>query len=158
MANREAMQSGALEVALDLARTTLPREQVETAFRGYAGRSPNSTTFAAFLVSFGVAAVGLGLRNYLVMMFGVLLAVLLPAVLLSALGQARLVAVTRKQLVVLGTRGKVVEGEIARTRRDQLVIEPTRGKWRKVRVADETLWVPTRVFGPVVDELDVGAA
>lgn len=158
MVDREAIHDGALEVAIDLARTSLPTEKVETAFRGYTGRNPNVTTFAAFLVSFGVAAVGLGLRNYLMLMLGVLLAVSLPAVLLSLSGQARLVAVTRKRLVVLGTRGRAVEGEIARTRRDQLVIGTARGKWREVRVGGEVLWVPTRVFGPVLDELDTGIA
>lgn len=150
---RQSMQEGALELALELAREALPDQKVETAFRGYAGRSPNATTFAAFLLAFGVAALGLGLRSYLLMMFGVLLAVVLPALLISRVGEARLVAATPRGLVVLATKGKVVEGEVGRVRRQDLEVVPGRGRWREVRLGEDRLWVPARVFGPVVDAL-----
>jgi hypothetical protein len=158
MVRQEPMQKGAAELAVDLAQQALPKEKVQTAFRGYAGRSPNKTSLTAFLIAIGVATVGLGLRFWPLMVLGVALALVLPALLLSITGEARLVAVTAKNLIVLETKGKSVLGEVDRVPRDAIDVPKGRGAWRRATVGDIDLWVPSRVFGVVVDEITGNAA
>jgi hypothetical protein len=147
------MQQGAAEMAVGLAQQALPKEKIETAFRGYAGRSPNKTSFTAFLIAIGVATLGLAFSLWPLMVLGIALALVLPALMLSIAGEARLVAVTAKKLIVIETKGKSVLGEVARFDRDAIDVPPGRGTWRRATVGDIELWVPSRVFGVVVDDI-----
>jgi hypothetical protein len=130
----------------------LPRGRVRSAFSGTVGLSPNAVTVVGALPGVGLVAVAVATRRpFLLVVAFALMAAIIFAVMRFG-NRTRVVAELPNEVVVFTSRNASLEpvhrGPLA------IAIRPYfDGRWLKVDVAGDQLFVSKRAYGAVVRQL-----
>jgi hypothetical protein len=143
---------GAVDRLVDRVQGALPRGRVRSAFSGTSGLSPNAVTVVGALPAAVVVAVAVATKRPFLLVVAVAVMAATIVALMKFGNTTRVVAEVSDEMVVFTSRG----GKLEPRHRGPLDVEIRPyfdGRWLKVDVASDRLFVSRRAYGAVVRRL-----